>query len=191
MKGPDGELANAFGCGGISSATNWGGCGEVICVFFDGGPGSIASHTETGEIDSRGIEVVVGQEVNEEDNEIVRLPAGLPRMFGEGLGRDHDEFKIVPLVHQRCEAVGFDLCDIATASAAAMEVDDERHRLFFARLLVSFREIEPETIVKIVGPVCYLWRQGSDRVAISLSGLRLADGENYQAGNDREKGRQL
>lgn len=135
--------------------------------------------------------MVVGQEVGEEDNEIVRLPAGLPRVFGEGLGGGHDEFKIVPLVHQRCEAVGFDFCDSVTTSAAAMEVDDEWHRLFFARLLVSFREIEPETIVKIIGPVCHLWRQGLDCVAISLSGLRLAGGENHQASNDREKGRKL
>ena len=161
----------------------------MICVFFDGGPGSIPSHTETREIDSLGIEVVVGQEVGEEDNEIVRLPAGLPRVFGEGLGGGHDELKIVPLVYQRCEAVGFDLCDIATASTATMEVDDKWHRLFFARLLVSFREIEPEAIVEIVGPVCHLWRQGLNRVAITLSGLRLADGENHQASNDGEKGR--
>ena len=89
------------------------------------------------------------------------------------------------------EAVDFDLCDVATASAAAMEVDDERHRLFFARLLVSFREIEPETIVKIVGPVCDLWRQGLNGVAISLSGLRYADGENHRASNDGEEGRKL
>ena len=46
-----------------------------------------------------GIDVVVGQEVNEEDNEIARLPAGLPRVFGEANWVDLR--RVVPMMRWR------------------------------------------------------------------------------------------
>ena len=151
VKGPDRKLANAFGRGGISSTADWGGRGEAVCVLFDGGPCSVSPHAEAGEIHPLGIDVVGRQEVVEKDDQIIWLPATLPGVLGECLGRDHDEFKIIPFVHQGCQTVGLDLFDVSSTPATAMQVNDEWHRLRLARAFVRLGEVEPELLVEIFG----------------------------------------
>ena len=109
-------------------------------------PGGAAAHGEAGEIEAVGVGAVAGDDVVEEDFEVVDVP---PLVRG-ALGGDEDEVEVLAGLDELGRAPGGDFPNVSAALAGAVEEEDQGIALVGMGSVV-FGEVDEVVVGDAVG----------------------------------------